>query len=91
MNRLMYTSSFKKDLQLMEKRHYPMQEMKCILEILRKDTPIPAKYKDHQLKGCKKHFRELPLCPDWRLLCSKNKNELILTLSRTGTHSDLLE
>ena len=38
-----------------------------------------------------KKFRELHITPDWLLIYTKNKTELILTLSRTGSHSELLK
>ena len=34
-------------------------------------------------------FRECHLAPDWLLIYVIDKGQLVLTLSRTGTHSDL--
>ena len=61
-----------------------------VLEWLKSGKKLPEKYCDHQLKGKLKKFRELHIQPDWILVYIKNKTELILTLSRTGTHADLL-
>ena len=86
---LVYTNSFKKDLKLAQKRNYDMNKMKDVLILLKSGKKHPAKYKDHELKGDWKGFRELHISPDWLLIYTKNKTELILTLTRTGTHSDL--
>lgn len=88
--RLIYTSSFKKDVRLAEKRHLDMNALAEVLEWLKSGKKFPEKYCDHQLKGKLKKFRELHIQPDWILVYIKNKTELILTFSRTGTHADLL-
>ena len=51
---------------------------------------IPAKYKDHALQGNYAGYRECHITPDWLLVYKIIKNELVLLLSRTGTHSDVL-
>ncbi|MDE5737836.1 MAG: type II toxin-antitoxin system YafQ family toxin [Oscillospiraceae bacterium] len=45
--------------------------------------------KDHQLKGNFKGFRECHIEPDWLLIYKIYENQLILSLERTGSHSDL--
>jgi len=50
---------------------------------------LPEKYRDHYLTGDYKGFRECHIQPDWLLIYKIEKNILVLTLSRTGTHSDL--
>ncbi len=86
---LVYTNSFKKDLKLAQKRNYDMNKMKDVLILLKSGKKLPVKYKDHELKGDWKGFRELHISPDWLLIYTKNKTELILTLTRTGSHSEL--
>ena len=88
---LVYTNSFKKDLKLAQKRNYDMNKMKDVLILLKSSKKLPAKYKDHELKGDWKGFRELHISPDWLLIYTKNKTELILTLTRTGSHSELFK
>ena len=87
---LIYTNSFKKDLRLAKKRNYDMKKMEEVLTLLKSGKKLPRKYKDHQLKGNLSKFRELHIQPDWLLIYTKNDTELILTLSRTGSHSELL-
>ena len=56
-----------------------------------KKNELPARYRDHQLTASK-HFqgvRECHIQPDWLLVYKVNKEELILNLLRTGSHSDL--
>lgn len=50
---------------------------------------LPAKYRNHQLIGNYVGYMECHIRPDWLLIYKIEKNKLILTLSRTGTHSDL--
>ena len=57
--RLIYTSSFKKDVRLAEKRHLDMNALTEVLEWLKTCKKLPEKYCDHQLKGKLKKFREL--------------------------------
>ena len=88
---LVYTPRFKKDLKLVQKRNLDMEELKTALELLKSGQRLPARYRDHPLKGNMKGFRELHVQPDWLLVYIRNKGELILTLSRTGGHADLLK
>ena len=57
--------------------------------MLSNNIKLPAEYKDHQLTGNWKDFRECHIKPDWLLVYSIHNDTLILTLSRTGTHSDI--
>ena len=46
-------------------------------------------YNDHELSGDWKGHRELHVQSDWLLIYFLEDDVLVLTLSRTGTHSDL--
>ena len=50
---------------------------------------LPEKYRDHNLTGKYAGFRECHVLPDWLLVYRADDTELILFLSRTGTHADL--
>ena len=52
---------------------------------------LPAKCRDHALRGDQKGFRDCHLAPDWVLLYLRLEQKLVLVLTRTGSHSDLLE
>lgn len=86
-----YSSHFKKDYKTIKKRNYPIQELLDVIDILRKEQKLPAKYRDYELSGKWIGFRECHIRPDWLLIYYIEKNKLYLTLSRTGTHSDLFK
>ena len=56
----------------------------------RKDYKL-AKKRGHALSGDYTGFRECHIQPDWLLVYRVNDEELILFLTRTGTHSDLFD
>lgn len=88
--RLIYTSSFKKDVRLAEKRHLDMNALTEVLEWLKSGKKLPRKI---LRPPAERETEEIPGAAhsaDWILVYIKNKTELILTLSRTGTHADLL-
>ena len=50
---------------------------------------LPDKNKDHALTGNWVGHRECHILPDWLLIYRIEDEVLVLTLARTGTHSDL--
>jgi len=66
-----------------------MELLEEVIDTLLQEIPLDAKYQDHDLKGNYLGFRECHIQPDWLLIYAVNHDELILTASRTGTHSDL--
>ena len=85
------TSQFKKDLKRVLKRNLPVHILDDIILKLREQKPLDPKHRDHALIGNFAGFRECHILPDWLLIYKIDKGNLILTASRTGTHSDLLE
>lgn len=83
------TKQFEKDLKKLKKRKYDLKLLEKIIDKLANDERLPEKYRDHTLSGDYKGFRECHIQPDWLLIYKIEKNVLVLTLSRTGTHSDL--
>ena len=51
--------------------------------------PLDEKYIDHKLIGNYQGCRECHITSDWLLIYEISEDELILYLTRTGTHSDL--
>lgn len=90
MRTLKTTSQFKKDYTRCKKRGLNMKLLKAVIDMLLADKPLDAKYKDHALSGRYSGFRECHVQPDWLLIYLADKDSLILTAVRTGTHSDLL-
>ena len=89
--RIERTSRFKKDYKLIQKRGYDIKLLETVETILSKGDALRAKYKDHPLKGSHKGLRECHITPDWLLVYEIDDDMLYLYLTRTGTHSDLLE
>ena len=86
---LVMTTQFRKDLKRINKRGKDLSLLKDVLQTLREEQALEEKYHDHALTGNYIGFRECHIQPDWLLVYAINKEELILTASRTGTHSDL--
>ena len=83
------SNQFKKDLKLAAKRGYKIELLTEIIKKLANGEVLDPKYKDHQLSGNFGFYRECHITPDWLLIYQIDGNELILYLTRTGTHSDL--
>ncbi len=83
------SNHFKRDLKLAKKRGYDMRLLDEIVVKLQNKEPLPEKNRDHDLSGEYAGFRECHIQPDWLLVYRIDNDELILFLSRTGTHSDL--
>ena len=79
----------RKDLKLARKRGYRIELLSEVVNKLARGETLPAKYKDHSLSGKYADFRECHIQPDWLLIYRVEKDELMLFLFRTGTHSDL--
>ena len=91
MRRIDFTGQYKKDLKLARKRHLPEDKLNAIILKLANDEQLPAANKDHALSGDFAGTRECHVSPDWLLIYSKTDEGplQILTLLRTGSHSDL--
>lgn len=85
------TTQFKKDIKLAKKRHLPLEPLKEIVALLANGEQLPEKNKDHALQGNFTGYRECHIQPDWLLIYRIEDDVLVLTLTRTGTHSDLFE
>ncbi len=88
---LILTGKFKKGLKLARKRGLDIKLLEEVVDKLQNDIPLEAKYKDYDLKGNWKGFRECHIQPDWLLIYLKENDVLTLTLVATGSHSDLLD
>lgn len=86
---LVTTAQFRKDLKRVRKRGMDMSKLDDILKKLRNEEPLDEKNRDHPLYGDYIGFRECHIEPDWLLVYAIDHGQLILTASRTGTHSDL--
>lgn len=85
------TSQFKKDYKLAMKRNLNISLLKEVVTLLSMGEKLPEKYRDHALTGNWVGHRECHILPDWLLIYRIENDILVLTLSRTGSHSDLLD
>lgn len=89
--KVIWTSRFKRDYKLAIKRGLPINELDDVIRMLARGEVLPDKYRDHLLTGNWRGHRECHILPDWLLIYKIHEEVLILTLARTGTHSDLLD
>ena len=71
----------------MGKRGRDMAKLRTVLTKLARQDALPAKYRDHALRGDWNGYRDLHIEPDWLLLYRIEGDEV--QLARTGRHSDL--
>lgn len=83
------TTQFKKDFKLAMKRGLKIELLEKVITTLAMGEPLPDKHKDHSLTGNWVGYRECHVLPDWLLIYRIEDEVLVLTLTRTGTHSDL--
>ncbi|MDR0840145.1 MAG: type II toxin-antitoxin system YafQ family toxin [Christensenellaceae bacterium] len=88
---LKQTTQFKKDLQRMVKRGTDIGLLDEVIFLLRERKPLPAKYEDHPLTGNWAGYRDCHIRPDWLLIYRINDEALVLTATRTGTHSEIFQ
>ncbi|HCE73617.1 MAG TPA: type II toxin-antitoxin system mRNA interferase toxin, RelE/StbE family [Lachnospiraceae bacterium] len=86
---IVWTKQFKKDYKLAMKRSLNIDLLDDIIRKLARGEQLPEKNKDHALTGNWVGHRECHIQSDWLLVYRIEDDLLILTLSRTGTHSDL--
>ena len=83
------TAQFRKDLKRMVKRRLNIDLLDEVIQMLREQKPLDVKHRDHALTGDYVGFRECHIQPNWLLIYLIDGENLVLTASRTGTHSDL--
>lgn len=83
------TTQFKKDYKLAMKRGLKVKLLDDVIARLAQGEPLPEKSRDHALTGDWVGHRECHILPDWLLIYRMEDDVLVLTLTRTGTHSDL--
>jgi mRNA interferase YafQ len=87
MRSLRRDAQFKRDVKRLLRRGKDMDKLKEIIDRLVIAQELPARSRDHQLKGTLKDCRECHIEGDWLLIYRIEGSELCLI--RTGSHSDL--
>ncbi len=89
MYKLNTTKQFEKDYKLCKKRGLRLDLINNVFKLLESTGNLPPKYKPHKLTGDYTGFLECHVQNDWLLVWEKDENKKEITLTRTGTHSDL--
>lgn len=89
--KIKFTSRFKRDLKLLKKQGKDIEKIFDIIEKIAKDEVLDEKYRAHSLNGNYKGTRECHIEPDFLLIYEKFEDILVLSLVRTGSHSDLFK
>ena len=91
MYKIKFTSEFKKQMKLCQRRGCDMELIRDVISILSTEGKLPSKYLAHQLHGNRKGQWECHIQPNWLLIWEQHDDELILIMLNTGTHADLFE
>ena len=84
------TSRYRKSLKKMLRRGKDIRKISAVVRMLAMGETLPPQYRDHALSGDLEGLRDCHIENDWGLFYFyTTTGELILTLSDTGTHSDL--
>ena len=89
MYKIVASTKFKKDLKLIIKRGYDTALLSKVVATIAAGKTLPERNRDHPLRGNYEGCRECHITSDWLLIYELVDDELILYLTRTGTHSDL--
>jgi len=85
-----FSSVFKRELKLMEKRGLDMRKIFTVMVSLENEVLLEPKYREHQLKGRGYDgYKECHIEPDWLLVYKIDERAKEIYFVRTGTHSDL--
>ena len=71
----------------MEKRGFDLKRLQTMITALASDQPLPPSARPHKLVSQANDVWDVHIAPDWILLYEIDDE--VLTLRRTGTHSDL--
>ena len=84
-----WTSRFKKEYKLLMKRGEDIQALDNVIRLLDEGVKLPPECRDHVLSGRYAGLHECHVRPDLLLIYDLDEGVLVLTLFRTGSHSDL--
>ncbi|MDR2964517.1 MAG: type II toxin-antitoxin system YafQ family toxin [Treponema sp.] len=84
-----YTTRFKKQFKLMEKRGMDILKLGDIMKKIINEEPLPSSCCNHPLYGEWKGAFDCHIQGDWILIYEPDIKARTVTFHRTGTHSDL--
>ena len=83
------THQYDKDVKLAKKRGLDIDELIEVVCKLASGETLPPKNRDHALTGNYAGHRECHISPDWLLIYKKDEKIKLISLIRTGSHSDI--
>ena len=89
MLRLETSTRYRKDRKLMKRQGKNLSLLDAVIVKLQNKETLDVRHKDHPLSGNYVRLRECHITPDWLLIYGIDNDRLVLTASRTGSHSDL--
>jgi mRNA interferase YafQ len=84
-----YSTRFKKDYKLCQKRNYAMPKLLAVMGDLENETPLSPQLKEHSLQGDYSGYLECHIEPDWLLVYQIDDEIKEVYFVRTGSHSDI--
>ena len=84
-----YTTLFRKQFKLMQKRGMQMMGLREVMDMIINKQPLPQKHCNHPLRGDWKGAFDCHIQGDWVLIYEPDLKANTVTFHRTGTHSDL--
>lgn len=89
--RIIETKRYRKDLKRIYKRGFRISKLDEVINMLAAGEVLSDRFHAHKLTGDYAGYEECHIKPDWLLIYKKEKDALILLLTRTGSHSDLFD
>jgi mRNA interferase YafQ len=83
------TTAFKKDLRRLSRQGRDLSQLQIVVDTLLEGEQLDPIFLDHSLTGNWKGFKDCHIASDWVLLYKIDAKVLVLTLTRTGSHSEL--
>jgi mRNA interferase YafQ len=84
-----YTTRFRKQFKLLQKRGMKMKNLHTVMEMIINEKQLPPNYCNHPLQGEWKGAFDCHIQGDWILIYEPDYKTRTVTFHRTGTHSDL--
>ena len=84
-----FSAKFRRDYKRIQKQGKDVNRLLSVVDTLAAEKPLERKYRDHAMNGDFIGHRECHIEPDWLLIYKVEEDALLLTLTRTGSHSEL--
>ena len=90
MYEIRFTKTYRKSYtRVSQYKNFDSAILETVIDVLQSGKTLPQKYRDHQLSGALKEYRECHIKSDILLVYQKYDDVLILLLVDIGSHSSL--